>query len=110
MAFATDVASVPITVGEMGLNDFFAMFRDNGYELRQSYLPDDPTSWTQAINAPRNETITTTLPPLSTVMPMVRRDERRSSKRTGPSGRRRVWMPRETGLGTVVSDRCGRRS
>lgn len=57
----------------------------------------------------RNGAVTTTVPPSWTVIPMERRDERRSSKRNGPSSNRSSPNPTETG-GVTAKGRPGQRS
>jgi uncharacterized protein YfaS (alpha-2-macroglobulin family) len=62
MAFATNLSRVPMSVGKISLEDFIKMLGTDGYEMRQSYQPDEPRSWTQSIDAAGNKSLAVTLP------------------------------------------------
>lgn len=62
LATATNLVNVPMTVGKVSLEGFIRLLGPDGYERRRSFQPDEPRSWTQEINAPRNKTEVVTLP------------------------------------------------
>ena len=62
MAFATNLSSIPVTVGKVGLEDFIQMLGPNGYDSRRGYQPDEPRSWTESIETAHDQSETITLP------------------------------------------------
>ena len=47
---ATNLSELPVSLGSVGMDDFFTMFAENGYEFKRSYKSPDQTSWTQTLD------------------------------------------------------------
>jgi hypothetical protein len=62
LAFATNLSSVPMTVGEVSLEDFIAILGPTGYDIRKGYQPSSPQSWIQMLETASNKTEVVTLP------------------------------------------------
>ncbi len=50
VAQATNLFELPLSVGSLSLEDFFALSGPDGYELRQSFQSQDQRSWRQALD------------------------------------------------------------
>ncbi len=53
-----NVPSVSMTLGKVPLTDFFALFGDNGYEMRENYQPVDGKSWREYLSTEDNKSET----------------------------------------------------
>ncbi|MCZ7552054.1 MAG: Ig-like domain-containing protein [Anaerolineales bacterium] len=53
---AVNLSEVPLTVGGVPLNDLFTLLGPNGYEIRKTYQGVNPTSWTQSLDLPSDQT------------------------------------------------------
>ncbi|MBT3321700.1 MAG: hypothetical protein HN392_05385 [Anaerolineae bacterium] len=55
---ATNIPSLSMTLGEVPLADFFAIFGKEGYELRQNYQPENGISWREYLDNEDNKSET----------------------------------------------------
>ncbi len=62
LAQITNVSSLPLTVGSLTINDLVQMYGDNGYEYRQSFIPEDAVSWTFHPEVPANRATPVSIP------------------------------------------------
>ncbi len=53
-----NVPSVSMTLGEVPLTDFFALFGDGGYEMRKNYQPVNGKSWREYLSTEDNKSET----------------------------------------------------
>ena len=71
LVLATNLDSLPVTVSSIDLQDFIELDSSYDYEVRTNYQPDEPRSWIQAVNAPRNQTVKVTIPLSPNQQPVV---------------------------------------
>jgi uncharacterized protein YfaS (alpha-2-macroglobulin family) len=62
LALVTNIQSVSLSGGTIPIDDFLMMMGQNGYDIRQSYVPADNTSWTFQTGVPSNQATNVTLP------------------------------------------------
>ncbi len=52
---AVNIPEIPLTVGSIPLPDLFKLLGPQGYELRNTYQPANPVSWTQTLSLAPNQ-------------------------------------------------------
>ncbi len=62
LAQVTNVSALPITMGTLTINDLIQMNGTNGYEYRQSFIPQDADTWTFRPEVPSNRATNVTIP------------------------------------------------
>ena len=62
LAQFTNVSALPLSVGTLTINDLVQMYSVNGYEYRQSFIPENANSWTFHPETPANRATTVTIP------------------------------------------------
>lgn len=58
---AAGLSEAPLTLGKVGLGDFFALNGPNGYQMAESYQPSESNAWSQPLNLSLDRMETTQL-------------------------------------------------